>query len=490
MGNAQQGRVDGDRERAEAQVLAGRICAAAGLAAQSECALLELIGEFDELGAIKWWRDVKSLAHWLSWCCSMSPGTAREHVRVGRALRRMPTVATAFRDGHLSYSKVREVTRVVGVVDEARLCELALTATASQLARMIRGFRTAEGLRTAQLRERSASWTTGEDEMVDFRIRLPKDEAAVVIAAVTAAKDQFGAPPPAPCPALSDNGGSSKATPTYGYADAVLDVARAYLATAPEDRSGEDRTMVVVHVAAEALAEPPDVPAGTSDEPLSRSASEIPGAPRLDAATCNIQGIGGIEPETARRLACDAEIAVAVVGDDGEVLALGRTRRLVSRGQRRALMIRDGMCQFAGCHQTRHLRAHHVVPWSQGGLTDLGNLMLLCQFHHTVVHEGRMVIRPTEQPSAQHRWLFFMPDGRPHEPWHSAEGLAYVLAQQAPGQQARRDAVLADVDGFEHVEARRIRPRWAGERFDLHECVRALSTMRTREGPDDQWEAA
>ena len=50
-----------------------------------------------------------------------------------------------------------------------------------------------------------------------------------------------------------------------------------------------------------------------------------------------IRGVGGIEPETARRLACDADVIAALVGLDGEVLALGRARRLVSRAQRRAL---------------------------------------------------------------------------------------------------------------------------------------------------------
>ena len=119
---------------ADAEALGGKICAAAGLAAQSECQLLELIGDFDAGNAVRWWTGVTSLAHWLSWACSMSPGTAREHVRVARALRRMPTVRTAFRDGRLSYSKVREATRVVDPVDDAQLCELALSATAAQLA--------------------------------------------------------------------------------------------------------------------------------------------------------------------------------------------------------------------------------------------------------------------------------------------------------------------------------------------------------------------
>jgi hypothetical protein len=50
----------------------------------------------------------------------------------------------------------------------------------------------------------------------------------------------------------------------YSDADALLDVARVFLDTAPEDRSGEDRTLVVVHVLAENLA--PDVPAETPAE--------------------------------------------------------------------------------------------------------------------------------------------------------------------------------------------------------------------------------
>ncbi|HEY5821183.1 MAG TPA: DUF222 domain-containing protein, partial [Propionibacteriaceae bacterium] len=116
---------DNDVDCATAEALSGKICTAAGLAAQSKCQLLELIGEFDAGNAVRWWDGVKSLAHWLSWACSRSPGTAREHVRVARALRRMPTIRAAFGDGRLSYSKVREATRVVDHVDDAELCELA-----------------------------------------------------------------------------------------------------------------------------------------------------------------------------------------------------------------------------------------------------------------------------------------------------------------------------------------------------------------------------
>jgi hypothetical protein len=123
------------------------------------------------------------------------PWVAREHVRVAKALRRMPTIAGLFREGRLSYSKVREVTRVVDVVDEQRLAGLALTATASQLARMISGFRSADGMRIRQQTQRKVSWHEREDGMIEFPARLPKDEAALVIAAIRTAKDQFGPPP-------------------------------------------------------------------------------------------------------------------------------------------------------------------------------------------------------------------------------------------------------------------------------------------------------
>ena len=86
-----------------------------------------------------------------------------------------------------------------------------------------------------------------------------------------------------------------------------------------------------------------------------------------------------MEAATAQKHACDSRLLGAVVDRHGKVLALGRTRRLVSKAQRRALMIRDTMCQYPGCHQTRHLRAHHVMSWILGGRTDLDNLILLCR---------------------------------------------------------------------------------------------------------------
>jgi len=481
-------------ERAQADALAGRLCAAAAAAARSECELLELVGEFDASGAVRWWADVKSVAHWLGWACSMTPGVAREHVRVARALRRMPTVRAAFRDGKLSYSKVREVTRVVDVADDAQLIELALTATASQLARTVSAFRAADGTRIHQQAKRRLTWHTRDDGMVEVRAVLPPEEGVVVVAALTAAQDQFGAPPDKPEPGQTSPAAATTAVPTattttattpaYGQADALLDVARTFLDTTPQDRSGEDRRLVVVHVAADQLrgTDPEDVPAGDVPAGTSPDARPAEAHGRRTEPTCHVEGVGPVEAETARRLACDADLLGAVVDAHGDVLALGRTRRLVSRAQRRALMIRDGMCQFPGCHQTRHLDAHHRVSWAQGGSTDLDNLVLICRWHHTAVHEGGMSIQ--RAPGETSRWRFVMPDGTPHRPWWDADTLARMLAEQVAD---RGDGRVGDVTSFTDAAARTIRPRWTGEAFDLHACVEALFAMRL---PADQAEAA
>ena len=199
---------------------------------------------------------------------------------------------------------------------------------------------------------------------------------------------------------------------------------------------------------------------------------------------CHLQGLGGIEPDTARRLACDATLLGAITTHDGEVLDLGRTRRSVSKAQRRALLIRDRTCQYPGCSQQRHLDAHHILAWAAGGQTDLDNLLLLCRFHHTAVHEGRLRIERAENAGVfgAGRWRFMLPDGTTTRPWWNADALQDQLAEQT----RRTTAALSGVDRFDHPDARKILPRWAGEPFDLHECVYALFTMKIKTSQQDQ----
>ncbi|MQW75308.1 DUF222 domain-containing protein [Nocardioides sp. dk4132] len=92
----------------------------------------------------------------------------------------------------------------------------------------------------------------------------------------------------------------------------------------------------------------------------------------------------------ARRLACSASLVPAVLGTRSVPLDLGRTTRLFSPGQRKALAIRDRECRADGCTiPATWCEAHHVKPWSAGGKTDLADGLLLCSHHHHLIHDDR-----------------------------------------------------------------------------------------------------
>lgn len=90
----------------------------------------------------------------------------------------------------------------------------------------------------------------------------------------------------------------------------------------------------------------------------------------------------------ARRLACKAGILPVVLGGQGEVLDVGRRRRLFAQSQRVALAVRDRGCRAVGCDLPAAMcEAHHLDEWGKGGRTDLDRGILLCTFHHHRVHE-------------------------------------------------------------------------------------------------------
>ncbi|MEV6907382.1 DUF222 domain-containing protein [Amycolatopsis sp. NPDC051071] len=99
--------------------------------------------------------------------------------------------------------------------------------------------------------------------------------------------------------------------------------------------------------------------------------------------------VGELTAREARMMACDCVMVPVVLSAAGEPLDVGRLRRFVTPGQRRALNVRDRGCSFPGCHRLpKHCHAHHVRHWADGGRTDLRNLVLLCHFHHRLIHHG------------------------------------------------------------------------------------------------------
>ena len=353
-------------------------------AADLEAALaswLRLVAEFDRR---KIWaaQGAKTCAQWLAWFCSISPMTAREHVRVARRLEELPLIRAAFASGTLSFSKVRALTRIQDVQLEEELLELAREATAAQLETLVRRYRgvAATEIGAATVREaRSFSCTFDDDGAVVIRGKLPAEEGALLMAALDAAYDALAEDrrqmPPQP--------GDDEAHAPLTQADVLLHLVDRSMSPADGKRTSGDRYQVVVHVDAGLL------PQGGED-----------------GVGCLTNGVA-LPKETVRRMCCDASV-VAMSERGGKTLTVGRKTRTIPPSIRRAVERRDGGCRFPGCQRTRRLDCHHLVPWVDGGETAVGNLASMCSFHHHLLHEGGFTV----EARAGGKLVFRRPDGK------------------------------------------------------------------------------
>lgn len=461
----------GSQPTEELRALGHRIRGMAADLAASTCEWLHLIEQFDRAGG---WAGVgvASCAAWLSWTCSVSPATAREYVRIARSLPLLPQIDAAFAAGKLSYSKVRVLVTVAAEVDESVLLKQAEIQTVSQLERTVRAFRRGGGWQ--QEKERRASWRWDDDGMLVVSARLPPDEGALLIAALEQSRkdtertaegggDWSDDAVPGTASPVSDEdrrrAALTRSDPCdVARADMLVTLAERALAAGTVDSSGDDRHLVVVHADLDQLAERqgqlPDSPPGPLSDPLSNPLPDPP-PDRLPGPRCHIENGPGLPRQVARRIACDAALVAVVhhVGA-GEPLRLGRKTRPVSPAQRRALRIRDGGCRFPGCPRRTHLNAHHVRPWSLFGPTDLDNLVLLCRFHHMLVHEGGFTVAVRDRGS---RVTFRDPRGEP------------VSVPALPGSRGVRPTLVRAIDPAGLL------PGWRGEPFHLAETAGVLA---------------
>jgi hypothetical protein len=158
----------------------------------------------------------------------------------------------------------------------------------------------------------------------------------------------------------------------------------------------------------------------------------------------------------------------------GKVLNVGRKTRTVPPAIRRALTLRDQGCRFPGCCETRFVDAHHVQHWCDGGETSLDNLVLLCRYHHRLLHQEGYGI---EKGSGD--FEFVLPDG---------PKLPRALARQfAACDEQREGALVNDRQANEelaiecqhavlglHIDSRTAVTRWLGEQMDYSLGVGAL----------------
>jgi 5-methylcytosine-specific restriction endonuclease McrA len=315
-----------------------------------------------------------------------------------------------------------------------------MAGTAHHVERIVRGWRRvdrlAEGRETARRHaSRALRVYHDEDGMVTIRGRLAPEVGAVVIQALTAARETLYQRTRA-----EHAEGVAVQTPMeQQQADALALVAETALHHGIDPGAPGERYQVVVHVEAPVLAD-----------------ADAPGQSVLEDGVYVPAG-------TSQRFACDASRVVMRHDADGGVTEVGARTRTIPPALRRAMQHRDRGCRFPGCGLPFG-QGHHIRHWANGGPTTLSNLALLCRRHHRAVHEeGYHVER-----QADGELRFRRPDGRPLPD----------TPPPAPVPADPVDALRAGNDGHGlHIDARTAMPGWLGERLDVGYAIDVLHPL-------------
>jgi Domain of unknown function (DUF222)/HNH endonuclease len=389
---------------------ADRVRTLRGLADRIEGQWLSELAAVDARGAAGADQGVPagSTAAWLRNRLRMGAGAATSCVRTARALFRGPLAATAaaLAEGAISPAhaqvlahSTQELPAQVTAEAEPVLLDVARRVDPPRLRRAVAHLRLVadpEGAdaQAERRHQRRGLWLSPTWEgMVGVNGLLDPEAGQTLLAALE--------PLARPANAADDRSGGQR------RADALAELARRALEAGRLPRSGGVRPQLLVTVDLHTLL-----------GGLGGVGGEAGGA---------VDGTWPLDPEACRRLACDGAVTRVVVtrqppghhapghddptGEDGGLAAqlraaarllpptlggaptmpleVGRTTRVVSAAQRAALVVRDGGCVVPGCDRPPGwCEAHHLVPWLEGGPTDLANLALVCRAHHRAVHEG------------------------------------------------------------------------------------------------------
>ncbi|MGA8048532.1 MAG: DUF222 domain-containing protein [Dermatophilaceae bacterium] len=370
---------------------------------------------------------IRSPEHWLMVRAGLSPATARDIVRLARRAAELPEAKSSLSAGTLSLDQASVLTRHVPATHSQAATALAEKCTVPQLRRALsrHGFhddsnddlnddtdsdgdeqpRTpGEKAGPNSVREDPVlTMSTNSDGVFTLRFSAPASVGALVEQAIREAKDALFA------------AGQTQAT----LADALVEVCNRSL-TALEGTSRSRKYRVNVH---------------------------------LDTEGGWLPGVGRLPDHMLRAVTCDGTL-VPVWETGGHPVNLGRSMRIVPERLRRLVIARDGGCAYPGCLSTGHVDVHHVEHWSDGGRTDLVNLVALCAFHHDTHHAGAFGIEADEDDPG--RFVFTGRGGWRLEPLHAAPD---------PPPSGEDDAPL-DADREEESP-----PTWqgpTGEHLDLH----------------------
>jgi hypothetical protein len=317
-------------------------------ACSAQRALFAFLAEADRQKA---WRGTgaRDMAHFVRMRLGISEWKARRWIAAAHALEGLPRVSDAFSSGEVGVDKVVELTRFATPETEGDLIRWAKSVSCAAI-RHKADLALRPSIDEARDAEKARSltwWYFEENKRFGLQAELPAADGAVVAKALERLAESLPVMP----------GEEDFCHADAKRADALVALCSETIATDPDP----DRATVVVHARLDGL--------------LSGEGG------------CELENGPVVHPETARRLLCEARVQTVIEDKEGQPIGLGRMAREPSAWMIRQLRYRDVECKFPGCGARRFTKAHHIRWWEHGGSTDLDNLLLVCTFHHKLVHE-------------------------------------------------------------------------------------------------------
>jgi hypothetical protein len=334
-----------------------------------------------------------TMKSWLTGHCRLAGNEAASLLRAGRRLADLPELAAAFGAGAVSAAHVRVITEAVTPARMAKAAEVGIELTVTDrvltdAARVLGPEDTAKAARR---------WVAGidPDGVLDDAAGLPR---VFRLASSTGGQvyltghlDPVGGELVHTALEAVMNGhrpAGDRRSHAERQGDALVELCRQMLSAGTLPQVRGERAQIRVSIDLMALCAERGTPGVAGGE---------------------LSFVGPIGAETARRLACDASVVRIITGPDGLPLDVGREQRTATTAIRRALASRDMHCVFAGCRApAAWCDVHHVIHWAHGGVTSCENGALLCERHHTAVHEGGFDVARDPGTSI---WHTYRPDG-------------------------------------------------------------------------------
>ena len=338
--------------------------------------VLHYIAEWDRREL--WKQDgAPNMVHWVSARFGLSHYEARLRVDAAHTLDDLPLISAALESGALSLAKVVQLARFASAETERELIKWARRVQPNTIKDKADVWRklALEEVKEAQRSRRLDWWWSPTGDVLHVYGQLPAAEGAIFAQGLKRLADTL---PDVLEDEDSEHKPSSQELFERRCADALVALVRNEMSLDKD----QDRATVVLHSTLDSLGHN----------------SEIENGPV-------------IHPDVASRLSCDCRLQFVLTDKQGNALGIGRTSRNIPLWLMRQLRYRDRHCTFPGCDRKRHAEGHHIRHWEQGGPTELDNLILLCFYHHRLVHEFGWSVKLV---GSEVNW--YRPGGKRYEP--------------------------------------------------------------------------